>query len=122
MANLTPENLWDDVYKLERTDRVLAGTGGITNAPLQNLLNRTERIRELLLLLGIDIENNSIENYFQHRTEAQILDITDTINTQNKSIGKHVFDTTNNRLMIAVGPNAADLWYISDGSSSIEPV
>lgn len=60
MANLIPSNSWDDIYQLERTDRVLAGNGGITNVPLQNLVNRSERIRQLMLELGVDFSNNEI--------------------------------------------------------------
>lgn len=45
MANLVPTPSWDDVYQIEQTDRVLGGTGGVANRPAQELLNRTELLR-----------------------------------------------------------------------------
>ena len=55
-------------------------------------------------------------------TAANLLDVTADINTTRKRLGLMVFDTTNNRIMVASGALAADLWYIADGSASITPV
>ncbi|MDB4498277.1 hypothetical protein N9251_02940 [Gammaproteobacteria bacterium] len=55
-------------------------------------------------------------------TEANLLDVTADINTTRKRLGLMVFDTTNNRIMVASGALAADLWYIADGSASVTPV
>ena len=60
MASLTPSDSWDNVYQIETSDPVQGGTGGITNTPHQNNTNRTERIKETLNLVGIDVENKLI--------------------------------------------------------------
>jgi len=61
MAILTPADEFSDVYKLETTDPVKAGTvsgpidaptDGQTNAPLQALANRTEYLYNRLLPIG----------------------------------------------------------------------
>ena len=45
----------------------------------------------------------------------------DAINTTDKALGKVVYDTTNNRIMVASGAAAADAWYVADGSASVVP-
>jgi hypothetical protein len=52
---------------------------------------------------------------------ADIADIANVINTANKAQGKVVYDTTNNRLMVADGSDAVDNWYVVDGSASVTP-
>jgi hypothetical protein len=52
---------------------------------------------------------------------ADIADIANVINTANKVQGKVVYDTTNNRLMVADGSDAVDNWYVVDGSASVTP-
>lgn len=54
-------------------------------------------------------------------TAASIAAIGNAINTTNKAIGEVVFDTTNNRLMVASGTAAASPWYVADGSASVTP-
>ena len=54
MANLTPTAILDDVYQLEITDPVLAGPGGISNRQAQQLLNRTEWLREAVVNQGLN--------------------------------------------------------------------
>lgn len=46
MANLTPSASFDDVYQFETTDPIEGGAGGIDNRPHQELLNRTEWLKE----------------------------------------------------------------------------
>lgn len=58
----------------------------------------------------------------QSATAASIAAVANAINTTNKAIGKVVFDTTNNRLMVASGTAAASPWYVADGSASVTPV
>ena len=55
-------------------------------------------------------------------TGANILDIGHKVNTSLKSQGRAVWDSTNQRIMVANGALAADLWYIADGSASVTPV
>lgn len=50
MANLVPTPSWDDVYQIEQSDRVLGGPGGVANRPTQELLNRTELLRNYAAL------------------------------------------------------------------------
>lgn len=52
---------------------------------------------------------------------ADIAAVANAINTTGKFIGKTVYDTTNNRLMIASGTAAASPWYVADGSASVTP-
>ena len=77
MASLTPSDSWDDVYQLETTDPVQGGVGGISNTPHQNNTNRTERIKETLNLVGIDVENKLINKnrieYVDSLSELQAL-------------------------------------------------
>ena len=44
-----------------------------------------------------------------------------TVNTVGKFRGKQVFDASNNRVMIADGSGATDVWYVVDGSASVTP-
>jgi len=50
-----------------------------------------------------------------------IADIGDAVNTSNKEAGKAVWDTTNNRLLVASGASAASAWYVADSSTSVTP-
>ena len=58
---------------------------------------------------------------FQALTAAEIADGNHAVNTENKEAGRAVWDTTNNRLMIASGTSQIAPWYIADGSLSITP-
>jgi hypothetical protein len=57
----------------------------------------------------------------QTRAATAIADITNAVNTTSKVAGKIVYDTTNNRIMVASGALAASPWYIADGSASVAP-
>ena len=57
----------------------------------------------------------------QTETAAQIASIGAGVNTSGKFLGKIVRDATNNRLMVARGPAAGDLWDVADGSASVTP-
>ena len=52
---------------------------------------------------------------------ADIAAIANAINTANKVAGKVIYDSTNNRLMIADGPLDSDPWYVADGSAFVTP-
>jgi len=52
---------------------------------------------------------------------ADISDATSALNTVNKYAGLSVFDSTNNRLMVASGETATSAWYVADGSDSVTP-
>jgi hypothetical protein len=52
---------------------------------------------------------------------ASIAALGNAINTANKVAGKVVYDTTNNRIMIASGSTTAAPWYVADGSASVTP-
>lgn len=58
----------------------------------------------------------------QAATAANILSIAHVVNTVGKVAGRQVWDTTNNRIMVASGALAASPWYIADGSASVTPV
>jgi hypothetical protein len=59
--------------------------------------------------------------YNDTATATQLADQTSTINTTDKATGKQVFDSTNNRIMIANGSAATSRWYIADGSAFVTP-
>jgi hypothetical protein len=50
-----------------------------------------------------------------------IADVTNAINTTGKFQGKIIYDTTNNRLMIAASGVVAGVWWVVDGSASVTP-
>ena len=58
----------------------------------------------------------------QTATAAVIIDIANAINTTGKVAGKVVYDTTNNRIMIASGAVNNSPWYVADGSAFVTPV
>jgi hypothetical protein len=60
-------------------------------------------------------------NAAQAVTAANIAAVGNAINTERKRQGQIVYDTTNNRLMIASGANANSPWYVADGSASVTP-
>lgn len=57
----------------------------------------------------------------QSVTGAAIGTVGNAINTTDKAQGKVVYDTTNNRLMVAGGSAAADPWYVVNGTASVIP-
>lgn len=72
-------------------------------------INATERI---------DADGGYI---FPSYTAAQIAAKANAINTTRKVVGKAVWDTTNNRLMVATGTSDVSNWEICDGSGSVTP-
>ena len=58
---------------------------------------------------------------FPSYTATDIAAVGNAVNTANKAAGKAVWDTTNNRLMVASGSSAASPWYVCDGSASVTP-
>lgn len=58
----------------------------------------------------------------QTATAAAIAAIANAINTTDKVAGKVVYDTTNNRIMIASGAVNNSPWYVADGSAFVTPV
>lgn len=58
---------------------------------------------------------------FPTYTAAQIADGNHAVNTAAKEAGRAVWDTTNNRLMVASGTSQIAPWYIADGSVSVTP-
>ena len=58
---------------------------------------------------------------FQVFAATDISDAAHPLNTQIKAQGRAVFDSTNNRIMVASGGAATDAWYVADGSASVTP-
>lgn len=58
---------------------------------------------------------------FPTSTTAKLSDATDAINTEYKVLGKAVWDTTSNRLMIASGTSATSDWERCDSGASVTP-
>lgn len=68
---------------------------------------------------GIDGSSGYVITYAT--TAAAIADATDAVNTSNKQAGTLVLDTTNSRLMVALGSNATSNWAVADGSATVTP-
>jgi hypothetical protein len=56
-----------------------------------------------------------------YRTDVEIADKTNSINTADKYTGKTVWDTVNSRVMVASGPADTARWYVCDGSAFVTP-
>ncbi len=83
---------------------------------------------DLFLASGGEIRVNNVQVLdtvgglsTQTETAANIAAIGNAINTANKRAGKMVFDTTNNRLMIATGSTAGSTWKSADGATTVTP-
>jgi parallel beta-helix repeat protein len=61
------------------------------------------------------------EAYSNTAPAADIAAVGNAINTRGKYAGRSVYDTTNNRLMVASGSNANSAWYRADGGASVTP-
>jgi hypothetical protein len=61
------------------------------------------------------------EAYSNTASATDIAAVANAINTRGKYAGRSVYDTTNNRLMIASGSTAVSAWYVADGSASVTP-
>ena len=60
-------------------------------------------------------EASMAEFIFPSRTTAQLADVADSINTENKFLGKRCYESTLQLDYIADGPAAADTWTLSNG-------
>lgn len=92
--------------------RVSAGVIAVEGATVATLSTAQTFTAQQTLTSGLVI---------QTATAASIAAIANAINTANKVAGKVVYDTTNNRIMIASGALAASNWYVADGSASVTP-
>lgn len=65
---------------------------------------------------------NDFADYFNPvRTTAQLADIADPINTEDKRAGRMVFDSTLGQPVWADGPAAGDTWSLSTGVVATTP-
>jgi hypothetical protein len=60
-------------------------------------------------------ETDLTDFLYPSRTTAQLADIADSINTENKVLGKRCYESTLQLDYIADGPLPADTWTLSDG-------
>lgn len=58
---------------------------------------------------------------FPNATATDISSATSALNTEGKAAGKVVLDTTNSRLMVAIGADPTSNWTVVDGSVSVTP-
>jgi hypothetical protein len=54
------------------------------------------------------------------RTTTQLADAADSVNTNNKFVGKRCYNLTLQRDYIADGPAATDTWTLNDGIGSTQ--
>lgn len=96
---------------------------GLIEAALENTLSR-DGTSPNQMEADIDMNGNTLLNFalvLRSFTAANIADPAHAVNTAGKSQGVPVYDTTNNRIMVASGSNATDAWYVADGSTSVTP-
>ena len=67
---------------------------------------------------AIDAQGYSV---MRTETAANIAAKANAINTTGKAAGRTVFDTTNNRLMIATGATDVSTWKSADGGTTVTP-
>ncbi len=60
------------------------------------------------------------ELLFPARTTTQLADVANTINTENKFLGKRCYEATLQLDYIADGPAAADTWTLNDGAGGTQ--
>lgn len=107
--------VFDGVFRAEVNDDISIGTASVG-------------FSDLFLAAGGEIRTNNVQVLdtvgglsTQSATAASIAAVGNAINTANKRLGKMVFDTTNNRLMIASGSTASSAWYSADGATTVTP-
>jgi hypothetical protein len=54
------------------------------------------------------------------RTTTQLADVANSVNTENKYLGKRCYDLTLSRDFVADGSAAADTWTLNDGVGSTQ--
>lgn len=95
----------------------------LIEAALENTLSR-DGTTPNAMAADIDMNGYTLVNFvFKYRsfTSTQIADVSHAVNTAGKAAGIAVWDTSNNRVMVASGAAAGDAWYIADGSTSVTP-
>ena len=68
---------------------------------------------------GVDATSAYVQ--INSATATAIADSSDAINTANKVAGTLVLDTTNSRIVVALGANATSDWAVADGSATVTP-
>lgn len=72
----------------------------------------------------IDMNSNTLLNFILQLNvvaATAIADINNAVNTSNKAEGRVVYDSTNNRIMVASGATAGDSWFDAVGSNEVAP-
>lgn len=112
------------------TDRLRLQSANLTPAANDGtaLGSSVNGFSDLFLAAGGELRLNNVQLLdtvgglsTQTALATAIAAIGNAINTANKRAGKMVFDTTNNRLMIATGSAAADAWKSADGGTTVSP-
>lgn len=73
------------------------------------------------VLVKVDARNYNTTFESRSDTAADIASAAAAVNTSGKYIGRSVFDTTNNRLMVASGSTPTSVWWRADGGLSVTP-
>ena len=61
-------------------------------------------------------------SHIRSATAAEILDLTSSVNVVYKEAGAIVYDNTNQTLVVANGPNAADTWSRLTVATTVTPI
>lgn len=91
-----------------RPDTVIVGSDGKLTREGFNILS--ELFDQVQNLEGLD-----------SFTAAQIAAAGNVVNVDDKQLGRRVYDSTNNRIMVASGSAPTSAWYVVDGSASVTP-
>lgn len=107
-SQVRPSN-WNEEHAITAAANKLIGTDGSGDGA------------EIGVGAGLAVASSTLSLSPIADTAANIADAAAAINTTGKTLYKQVWDTTNNRLMVAVGTGATDLWWVADGSASVTP-
>lgn len=73
------------------------------------------------VLVKADARNYNADWQSPADTAANIAAAAAAVNTTGKYAGRIIFDTTNNRLMVAAGSGPTATWWRADGALSVTP-
>lgn len=104
---------------ITRTTSRLQSTNYVENDPFPAETHETALDR--LAMTNAEQDAKIAAPMIPEYTAANIADATHAVNTTGKRAGRLVLDTTNERLMVALGALAASEWAIADGSATVTP-
>jgi hypothetical protein len=106
------------VYSGIAQDNVTINSGTLRNVVVSNA-SLTASILSGTVVGNVEATAGSVQ--LRTVTAAELGAIVDPVNISGKVAGTVVFETTNNRLMVATGGNANSTWVRADGTNAVTP-